>query len=224
MNLVSAVPAFPHHLPVFCVTASMAFNKSKYLGKAGLAIGSPTLRKKSSAQSWVSASEANVSRRPYGLPGIQILPRQDLTTPLGSFVQVPMPTGADLHDEAAAVADSGDYGSDSFEGDSDTSGDGSDRDALHPLVFPAEEASPRKKLDKKIALWRNWALKLIPQLLDPHLNLLRESENLKNIDRRLPCCSCNGTGYKMKVIAVFFESELLFSFQTYQLLLTVFFS
>ena len=49
-------------------------------------------------------SESNVSRRPYGLPGIQILPRQDLTTSLGSFVQIPMPTGADLHDAAASAA------------------------------------------------------------------------------------------------------------------------
>ena len=95
-------------------------------------------------------------------------------------------------------------------GDSEDSGDVSASDVLHPLVFPAEQAFPKKKLDKKLALWRNWALKLIPELLDPYLGLLRESENLKNIDRRLPHCSCDGTGHKMNVIAVFFESELLF--------------
>jgi len=187
---------------------SMAFNKSRYLGKAGIAIGSPSLKKKSSGHTWASTSDSNVSRRPYGLPGIQILPRLDLTTPLGSFVQIAMPTGADLHDAAAAAAE--DNLSESSGGDSEDSGDVSATDVLQPLVFPAEQTSPKKRLDKKLTLWRNWALKLIPELLDPYLGLLRESENLKYIDRRLPQCSCDGTGHKMNVIAVFFESELLF--------------
>ena len=187
---------------------SMAFNKSRYLGKAGIAIGSPSLKKKSSGHTWASTSDSNVSRRPYGLPGIQILPRLDLTTPLGSFVQIAMPTGADLHDAAAAAAE--DNLSDSSGDDSEDSGDVSASDVLQPLVFHTEQNAPKKRLDKKLALWRNWALKLIPDLLDPYLGLLRESENLKNIDRRLPQCSCDGTGHKMNVIAVFFESELLF--------------
>ena len=187
---------------------SMAFNKSHYLGKAGIAIGSPSLKKKSSGHTWASTSDSNVSRHPYGLPGIQILPRLDLTTPLGSFVQIAMPTGADLHDAAAAAAE--DNLSESSGGDSEDSGDVSATDVLQPLVFPAEQTSPKKRLDKKLTLWRNWALKLIPELLDPYLGLLRESENLKYIDRRLPQCSCDGTGHKMNVIAVFFESELLF--------------
>ena len=189
----------------------MAFNKSRYLGKAGIAVGSPSLKKKSSGHTWASTSDSNVSRRPYGLPGIQILPRQDLTTPLGSFVQIAMPTGADLHDAAAAAAAAAeDNLSESSGDDSEDSGDVSASDVLQPLVFPAEHSTPNKRLDKKLALWRNWALKIIPELLDPYLGLLRESENLKNIDRRLPLCSCNGTGHKMNVIAVFFESELLF--------------
>jgi hypothetical protein len=119
-----------------------------------------------------------------------------------------MPTGADLHDAAAAAAE--DDLSDSSGGDSEDSVEDSASDVLHPLVFPAEQVSPKKRLDKKLALWRNWALKLIPELLDPYLGLLRESENLRNIDRRLPHCSCNGTGHKMNVIAVFFESESLY--------------
>ena len=184
----------------------MAFNKSRYLGKAGIAIGSPSLKKKSSGHTWASTSDSNVSRRPYGLPGIQILPRLDLTTPLGSFVQIAMPTGADLDDAAAAAEDNS---SECSGGDSEDSDDVSASGVLQPLVFPAEKTSSKKRLDKKLALWRNWALKLIPELLDPYLGLLRESENLKNIDRRLPQCSCNGTGHKMNVIAVFFESELL---------------
>jgi len=49
---------------------AMAFNKSHYLGKAGLIIGSPSLKKRSSAQSWVSTSDSNVSHCPYGLPGV----------------------------------------------------------------------------------------------------------------------------------------------------------
>jgi hypothetical protein len=120
-----------------------------------------------------------------------------------------MPTAADLHDAAAAAAvDSADKGTELDSGDSDYSEEDSPTEGLHPFVFPAEQASPRKKTDKKRTLWRNWALKLIPELLDPYLNLLRESENLKNIDRRLPHCSCTGIGNKMKVIAVFFESKL----------------
>ena len=186
----------------------MAFNKSRYLGKAGIGIGSPSLKKKSSGHTWASTSDSNVSRRRYGLPGIQILPRLDLTTPLGSFVQIAMPTGADLHDAAAAAAE--DNLSESSGGDSEDSGDVSASDVLQPLVFPAEQTSPKKRVDKKLVLWRHWALKLIPELLDPYLGLLRESENLKNIDRRLPQCPCDGTGHKMNVIAVFFESELFF--------------
>ena len=187
----------------------MSFRKSQYLGKAGLAIGSPSLKKKSSAHSWVSTDDASVSRRPYGLPGLQILPRQDLTTPLGSFLQIPLPTAADLHDAAAAAAaDSDDNGTDVDNSDSEESEEDLPSEGLHPFVFPGEQGSPMKKIDKKISLWKNWALKLIPELLDPYLNLLRESENFKNINRSLPKCSCNGVGHKMKVIAVFFESKL----------------
>ena len=128
----------------------MAFNKSRYLGKAGIAVGSPSLKKKSSGHTWASTSDSNVSRRPYGLPGIQILPRQDLTTPLGSFVQIAMPTGADLHDAAAAAAE--DNLSESSGDDSEDSGDVSASDVLQPLVFPAEHSTPNKRLDKKLAL------------------------------------------------------------------------
>jgi len=110
----------------------MAFNKSRYLGKAGIAIGSPSLKKRSSGHTWASTSDSSVSRRPYWLPGIQILPREDLTTPLGSFIQIPMPTGADLHDAAAAAEDDL---SDSSSDDSDDSGDDSASDVLH-LVLP----------------------------------------------------------------------------------------
>ena len=122
------------------------------MGKAGLAIGSPSLKKKSSAHSWVSTDDASVSHHPYGLPGLQILPRQDLTTPLGSFLQIPLPTAADLHDAAAAAAE--DNLSESSGGDSEDSGDVSASDVLQPLVFPAEQMSPKKRVDKKLALWR----------------------------------------------------------------------
>ena len=173
--------------------------------KAGLDIGSPSLKKKSSAHYWVSTDDASVSHCPYGLPGVLILPRQDLTPPLGSFLQIPLPTAADLH---AAAVDSHDNATNLDNGDSEGSEEDSPTEGLHPLVFPAEQGTPMKKMDKKISLWKNWALKLIPELLDPYMNLLMESENLKNIDRRLPQCSCNGVGHKMKVIAVFFESKL----------------
>ena len=108
-----------------------------------------------------------------------------------------------MHDAAAAAAE--DNLSDSSGDDSEDSGDVSASDVLQPLVFHTEQNAPKKRLDKKLALWRNWALKLIPDLLDPYLGLLRESENLKNIDRRLPQCSCDGSGHKMNVIAVFLK-------------------
>ena len=71
------------------------------MGKAGIVVGSPSLKKKPSGHTWASTSDSNVSRHPYHLPGIQILPKQDLATPLGSFVQIAMSTGADLHAAAA---------------------------------------------------------------------------------------------------------------------------
>ena len=131
----------------------MSFRKSQYLGKAGLAIGSPSLKKKSSAHSWVSTDDASVSHRPYGLPCLQILPRQDLTTPLGSFLQIPLPTAADLHDAAAAAAaDSDDNGTDVDNSDSEESEEDLPSEGLHPFVFPGEQGSPMKKIDKKISL------------------------------------------------------------------------
>ena len=122
----------------------------------------------------MSTDYASVSHHPYGLPDIHILPRQDLTTPMGSLLQIPLFTAADLHDTAAA--DSDDNGTDWGNGDSEDS-EGDSSEGLHPLVFSAEQGSPRKRIDKKMSLWRNWALKPIPELLEPYLNLLRESEN-----------------------------------------------
>ena len=93
---------------------------------------------------------------------------------MGSLLQIPLFTAADLHD--AAAADSDDNGTDWGNGDSEDS-EGDFSEGFHPLVFSAEQGSPRKRIDKKMSLWRNWALKPIPELLEPYLNLLRESEN-----------------------------------------------
>ncbi|EDQ98933.1 uncharacterized protein LACBIDRAFT_335525 [Laccaria bicolor S238N-H82] len=63
---------------------------------------------------------------------------------LGPLVnQIPLPTAADLHDDAAAAAvDTDDNGTDWDNGDSEDSEGVSPSEGLHPLVFPAEQGSP----------------------------------------------------------------------------------
>ena len=61
---------------------------------------------------------------------------------------------------------------------------------------------------KKERQWRNWSEQVIPMLLEPYLELLRESEGLRDLTfvrGRLGCKGCVD-GRNLEVVCVYFES------------------
>lgn len=65
---------------------------------------------------------------------------------------------------------------------------------------------------KKERQWAKWANEIIPTLLQPYLLILRESDNLRQLNRQsnatLPACSCARRA-NISVTCVFFERKSL---------------
>ena len=82
-------------------------------------------------------------------------------------------------------------------------------------VFYAEQEDTaeqqREKLQrKKERLWKRWAENVIPSLLRPHLQLLRQSKSLRSIPRSLTYqCSCNSNSQTLEVVCVFFDRKYM---------------
>ena len=71
-----------------------------------------------------------------------------------------------------------------------------------------------RRAGKKQRQWRNWSEQVIPMLLEPYLELLRESEGLRNlmsVRDRLGCRGCMH-GRNLEVLCVYFESLCCISF------------
>jgi hypothetical protein len=71
-----------------------------------------------------------------------------------------------------------------------------------------DEELRRQRRRKKERQWKKWTDNVIPSLLRPHLNLLRQSESLRSIPQHpQQQCTCYGSSCRLKVICVFFEGE-----------------
>lgn len=69
------------------------------------------------------------------------------------------------------------------------------------------ELRRQRQQRKKERQWAKWANETIPSLLQPYLRILRESDNLRHLNRTpnitLPACSCERAS--INVTCVFFE-------------------
>ena len=75
----------------------------------------------------------------------------------------------------------------------------------------APELQRQRQQRKKERQWAKWANETIPSLLQPYFRILRESDNLRTLNRHsdvpLPACSCERRA-SINVTCVFFERKL----------------
>jgi hypothetical protein len=71
-----------------------------------------------------------------------------------------------------------------------------------------------RRAGKKQRQWRNWSEQVIPMLLQPYLELLRESEGLRDLTSARDRLGCRGCvdGRNLDVVCVYFESLCCFWF------------
>lgn len=113
-------------------------------------------------------------RPPYGSSQAQVFPRVDVRTPFGRYKQ---------WDPKARRRSPG---------------------SLPTKLLTLEgrrPASPQKR-DHRLAQWEKWTSEVIPSLVPIFLNLLRRSNNLKDVDRTLQPCGCQPTVRKRSITLV----------------------
>jgi hypothetical protein len=157
----------------------------------------------------VLPSEVPKTRRGYGTKGlVQLHNNEVLAEPLGRvFVQQPAlhqkSAAAAIHPAPAPALD------DSFTDIGNTE--------YPPIYVSVEGGNPelrhQRHRRKRERQWAKWANETIPLLLQPYLRVLRESDNLRTLDRHstviLPACSCERRS-RISVTCVFFERKLFY--------------
>jgi len=133
------------------------------------------------------------ARWPYASLGLFLGVQGQVATPSSVFSQV-MPQGQALHeagDEAAGEMVM-------FE---------ESEDELSTEDDDKEEAA--RQIGKKEWQWRKWSEDVIPALLEPYLELLRESESLRDVSGARNAEGCKGCRDKrqLEVVCVYFESK-----------------
>lgn len=155
----------------------------------------------------VLQSDAPKTRRAYGSKGrVRLHNNEVLAEPLGHvFVQQPVlqtSTAPSIHPPELALddpfVDSGDIGP-------------------SPIYISVGGDDPelrqQRRRQKKERQWTKWANETMPLLLKPYLQVLRESDNLRSLNRHsdvvLPACSCEKRA-SINVTCVFFERKLFY--------------
>ena len=151
------------------------------------------LKSKPAAEAGIfPVAEAPRIRRPYAFGDGSVGVEGRIYTPDGDFSQVLPATGA--------------------------AGQGSGSSVGHVILDNAAEEPDEVDIDreardeKKRRQWRKWSEDIIPALLRPYLQLLRETSGLRVMDsvRRKGCRGCDGVR-QLTVSCIFFESRFLIS-------------
>jgi len=150
----------------------------------------------------VLVDEITSTRWPYGSSGVFLGVQGQVATPGGVFSQV-MPGSShpfhqDKNEEVGEVV--------MFEDCEDNLGS-EDEDDLGSEDEKEEEGV--RQVGKKVQQWRKWSEDIIPALLEPYLELLRESESLRDVSgaRNIEGCKvCQGK-QQLEVVCVYFESK-----------------
>ncbi|KAH6867481.1 hypothetical protein BKA70DRAFT_1132993 [Coprinopsis sp. MPI-PUGE-AT-0042] len=120
-------------------------------------------------------SSVTDTRRPYGSGDAPLPPRADLVTPSGTFTQIPFPP---------ALQSSNSSETSIRIGESQTL----------PIT--------RDKEDKRMRQLRRWVDTAVPEMVQPFLDMVEQSGNLRNIDRDGRRCSCAPTVHAIQVLCV----------------------
>ncbi|KDR70616.1 hypothetical protein GALMADRAFT_144519 [Galerina marginata CBS 339.88] len=139
-----------------------------------------------SIQGLVPLESVPLGRRPYGLPHAVVGAQGHVYAPTGSFSQV-VGQGNSIERERVEVP----LG---YE-DEEDGGGGADTD------------DAAKRAGKKQRQWRKWSEDIIPQLLKPYMQLLRETSGLRDIEgvrEERGCAGCSD-GRLLEVTCVYFE-------------------
>jgi len=140
-------------------------------------------------------------RRPYGSGNTVFGVQGRITTPGGIYAQV-MSSRSDHFEEEEWLED--ELGDEELVMEVDHEMGGTD----------VNEEEAVRRAGKKQRQWRNWSEQVIPMLLEPYLELLRESEGLRDLTSvrdRLGCRGC-ADGRNLEVVCIYFESLCCVSF------------
>jgi hypothetical protein len=166
----------------------------------------------------VAVADLPSSRRPYGSKNLVVGVEGRISTQAGVFAQI---LGPDLNMQAilrhtgeAGGGEDSSEGEDSLGGEGDIAAD--DGEELEGGV--QDEGEARKRAGKKERQWRNWSEVMIPAMLEPYMELLRESESLRSLGgarNHKGCQGCEG-GRLLEVVCVYFESMFAFLWYYFQ--------
>ena len=123
------------------------------------------------------------TRRVYGMGDATSEPRANVYTPQGHFVQHTDSLREDQTNTFKALATD--------------------------IIVEAEGGKPGKKARQ----FQRWEGEILPALMQPYIQLLRETDSLRNMSevRRLVGCSGCHSGRSLTVACIFFESGSIFS-------------
>jgi hypothetical protein len=123
------------------------------------------------------------TRRVYGTGDATSEPRANVYTPQGHFVQHTDSLQEDHTDTFKALATD--------------------------IIGEAEGVEPGKKARQ----FQRWEGEILPALMQPYIQLLRETDSLRNMSevRQLVGCSGCHSGRSLRVACIFFESGSIFS-------------
>jgi len=148
--------------------------------------------------------ETTSTRRPYGSSGVFLGVQGQVATPSGVFLQV-MPGSShpfhqDKNEEVGEVV--------MFEDSEDDLGR-EDEEEERDLGSEDEEEEGVQQVGKKVRQWRKWSEDIIPALLEPYLELLKESESLRDLSGARNIQGCKGCQGKrqLEIVCVYFESK-----------------
>jgi len=150
----------------------------------------------------IPVDDFQASRRPYGSGNMVIGMEGRVLTEAGVFAQILRPEGR-CYSVLAAGRD---------ERDEDGLEEQDDDIIVREEEGFRDEARARKQASKKERQWRNWSEEVIPAMLEPYMELLRESDSLRDLSsaRMHRGCKGCGDGRSLEVVCVYFESRFLF--------------
>jgi hypothetical protein len=154
----------------------------------------------------VALDDLPPSRRPYGSKNMAIGIAGRISTDAGVFAQILRPEGRLNSTPMPARDNKGD--DDSLEDDSYEEDD----IIMDEVEGVRNEGEARRQAGKKERQWRNWSEEVIPAMLEPYMELLRETDLLKDLSsvRKHQGCKGCGNGRYLEVVCVYFESTLQF--------------
>jgi len=152
----------------------------------------------------VAVEDLPLSRRPYGSRDAVFGVEGRISTQAGVFAQILSPDSKMYPMQAI-------HGQTREGGRIEDSADGEEEEEdiiMSEAEGMKDEAEARKRSGKKERQWKNWSEVIIPAMLEPYMELLRESESLRDLSgaRNHQGCQGCGSGRCLEVICIYFES------------------